>query len=89
VRIDSTNPSDPRLPGDALAAARSAAGQAAPQVEQTALPAEYVPMAAQAAATADFDAEAVEQAKALLASGQLSSQQSIQRLAQKLIDLGI
>ncbi len=50
---------------------------------------EYAPLVAEALRSSETDAEAVQRAQALLASGQLDSIEAIREAAQNIVDLGI
>jgi hypothetical protein len=72
-------------------AQRNGQGAAAPSqapVDAT-LQIQYGPLVAQAIQGSESDAEAVQRAQALLASGQLDSVEAIRAAAQDLVDFGI
>lgn len=94
VRIDGTcgvephGAPDERVPG----AAKGPQGSASEAASQQAGGLEVIPsqkhLIAAAAASEDVDARAVEEARAVLRSGQLDTPEAAARAAQALVDLG-
>ena len=93
MRIDKTHNLDPLTPPESrpggapsAASAKKAGSEAA--VDSSQIRAESQPYIRQALEVPEMDQQAIEQARALLQAGQLDSPAALERLAQKLIDLG-
>ena len=67
----------------------SEAAPASPNPVDATLQVQYAPLVAEAIQGSEPDAEAVQRAQALLASGQLDSPEAIRAAAQELVDFGI
>jgi hypothetical protein len=72
-----------------LAQRNTPGAAASPNLVDATLQVQYAPLVAKALQGSEPDAEAVQRAQALLASGQLDSVEAIRAAAQDLLDFGI
>ena len=90
MRINHTNPLDPFVSADAVKSRASRPGDA--KANKDAAPAgagQTQSLIQQALAAPDFRTQAVADARRLIETGQLESDRAIQRLAERLTDLGV
>jgi len=91
MRIDNTNPLDPFVAADAVKSRASRPGDAKAN-RDAAAPADAGQTQAliqQALSAPDFRPHAVADARYLMETGQLESDQAIERLAERLTDMGV
>ena len=90
MRINNTNPLDPFVAADAVKSRAAKANDA--KANKEAAPADAGQTQAlvqQALAAPDFRPQAVADAKRLMETGQLDTDQAIDRLVERLTDMGI